>query len=90
MPGLPAQDLNTSSGIAGRVNGGGAGAANVPGLGCAVGDSVGAVSGVALHDVMTQSAVPRVRPVHTLQRTSATLSCPPMLTTRVPDRPLVP
>src|SRR5579863_7290173 len=89
IPGLPAQDLKTSGATAGRVSGGGAGSASADRVGSTVGTGVGvgvAVGcGVALHPLMTASAVTAASPVHNLERTRATLSCPPMPATLASD-----
>ncbi len=55
------------------------------GGGVVVGSGVVVCRGVALQLVTTASAVPTQSPVHNLERTGATLSCPPMPATHTPD-----
>lgn len=78
-PGAPEHRWKCSAGTAGSVNGGDDGSASVPRVGSLVGSAVGAAV-LELHPVAAQTAAISASRVHTLGRTEATLSCPPMQT----------
>lgn len=77
--------MKTSGGTGGSVSGGGVGIASVVAVATGVGGgAVVSAAGGALHPVMAQSATMTASPVHSLERTRPTLSCPPMPTTPAP------